>query len=33
LGFKESVPATRMSLGRRFVESESSYAMISPAEG
>lgn len=33
LGFKESVPATRMSQGRRFVESESNYAMISPAEG
>lgn len=33
LGFMESVPATRMSQGRRFVESESSYAMISPAEG
>jgi GNAT superfamily N-acetyltransferase len=33
LGFKESVPATRMSQGRRFAESESNYAMISPAEG
>lgn len=32
-GFVESVPATRMSQGRRFVESESCYAMISPAEG
>lgn len=33
IGFVQSVPATRMSQGRRFVESESCYAMISPAEG
>lgn len=33
LGFQESLPATRMWLGRRFVETESNYAMISPAEG
>ena len=33
MGFVEFVPATRMSQGKRFVESESSYAMISPAEG
>ncbi len=33
LGFGKAISATRMSQGRRFVETESNYLMISPAEG
>ena len=33
MAFEESQSSTRMSMGRRFVEAEASYLMISPEKG